>query len=190
VGESTDLRRTILGVANALFMENGYTATSIKKIANAAGCTTAALYYYFEGGKSHILHEVVRSYSLDVLHVFDDDASFDDLADYLRHLNRRVSQSMPELSGRLSWLVLEIPHLAEDVRGQLFRHFLGLNQAISTRLATFVPDESGARMLAWIIVCAYLGYGQLFLRMGFEGPTTPDLEEFGEALMEVIGQHG
>ncbi len=33
---------------------------SIKQIAKASGCTNAALYYYFDGGKEHILHEVIR----------------------------------------------------------------------------------------------------------------------------------
>jgi len=51
--ETSELKETILNVAGELFAKNGYAATSIKQIAKAAGCTTAALYYYFEDGKTY-----------------------------------------------------------------------------------------------------------------------------------------
>ena len=59
--DSTDLKETILREAQELFAAHGYAGTSIKQIAGASGCTTAALYYYFADGKSQILREVVRS---------------------------------------------------------------------------------------------------------------------------------
>ena len=49
---TTDLKDIILQKAGELFAQQGYTATSNKQIAKAAGCTAAALYYYFEGGKA------------------------------------------------------------------------------------------------------------------------------------------
>ena len=43
-------------------------------------------------------------------------------------------------------------------------------------------------MFAWIIVCSFLGYGQLFYTMGFADPSTPSLEAFGQALVGIIDQ--
>ena len=58
----TNLAEIILEKSSELFCEQDYVATTIKQIANAAGCTTAALYYYYEGGKTEILREVIRSF--------------------------------------------------------------------------------------------------------------------------------
>ena len=58
--EIPSLQDLIIEKASELFREKGYTATSIKQIAKASGCTTDALYYYFEGGKKHILREVIH----------------------------------------------------------------------------------------------------------------------------------
>lgn len=66
----TELRTIILNEASKLFMQQGYAATTIKQIARAADCTTAALYSYFEGGKPQILREVVRSCSADSAQIF------------------------------------------------------------------------------------------------------------------------
>ena len=54
MGEASSLQDLILENADELFREQGYAATSIKQIAKASGCTTAALSYYFEDGKQHI----------------------------------------------------------------------------------------------------------------------------------------
>jgi hypothetical protein len=35
-----------------------------------------------------------------------------------------------------------------------------------------------------------MGYGQFFQTMGFEDPSAPTLEEFGQALMATISETG
>ena len=83
----TDLYDDILRVAGELFMKQSYAATSIKQIAKAAGCTTAALYYYFEDGKESILRQVI-------------DDAMPDLASYLEPL--QDIDSLHELILRVS----------------------------------------------------------------------------------------
>ncbi len=192
--EASELKETILRVASELFSWRGYAATSIKQIAKAAGCTTAALYYYFEEGKVHILREVVRLYSKDVLSAVDEEAEFTDLAAYLGALARRIGQSMHQRSRRMNWLLLEVRSLPlkeqERFREQFQKQFQGLHRAIRTRLERYVDDLEQANMLAWIIVCAFLGYGQLFEVMGLKDRLAPSLDAFGHALMAMIGQAG
>jgi AcrR family transcriptional regulator len=190
MGESSELKETILAVASDLFAENGYAATSIKQIAQAAGCTNAALYYYFEGGKEHILREVVQSYSMDTLSAVDEINGFDDFSTYLQHLSRRIGQTMPRMSRRLSWLVFELPTLPEEERDQFADHFLGLQRAIRGRLERYFENTEQASNLAWVIVCAFFGYGQLFHNLGFEDPSAPSLDAFGQIVMSLVGQEG
>lgn len=57
---SSDLREMILTVAARLFAENGYAATSMREVAEAANCTKPALYYYFEN-KAALFLDVIRS---------------------------------------------------------------------------------------------------------------------------------
>jgi hypothetical protein len=35
-----------------------------------------------------------------------------------------------------------------------------------------------------------MGYGQLFQTMGFEDPSAPTMDEFGQALMAMVSQSG
>jgi AcrR family transcriptional regulator len=188
--EPSELKATILNVASDLFVENGYAATSIKQIAKAAGCTTAALYYYFEDGKAHILREVVRSYSTSALSAVDEVGEFDDLSTYLEHLTQRIGQTMPRIRRRMNWLALELHNLPAKERDQFTSQFLGLHRTIRARLEQYLGDYERANMLAWIIVCAFMGYGQLFQTMGLKDPSTPSLDEFGHALMAMISQTG
>jgi AcrR family transcriptional regulator len=188
--ETSELKETILRVASELFAKNGYAATSIKQIAKAAGCTTAALYYYFEDGKAHILREVVRSYSTDALSAVDEDGAFENLSTYLDHLTCRIGQTMPKIRERLNWLPLELHNLPAEERDQFLDQFADLHRMIRTRLEHHLQDHERANMLAWIIVCAFMGYGQLFQTMGFADPSAPTLDEFGHSLMAMISQAG
>ena len=190
MGEMPELKEKILTVAGDLFAKNGYAATSIKQIAKEAGCTTAALYYYFEDGKAHILREVVRSYSTHAIGAVDEEGEFDDLSAYLDQLAQRVGQIMPEVRRRLNWLTLELHNLPAEERDEFVEQYLSLPRAIRARLEQFLGDRERANMLAWIVVCAFMGYGQLFQTLGFEDQSAPSLDEFGQALMGLVSQAG
>jgi len=56
---SSELRDAILEAAARLFAEKGYSAASMREVAEAATCTKPALYYYFES-KASLFLEVIR----------------------------------------------------------------------------------------------------------------------------------
>lgn len=57
--EQQDLKTQILGTAEELFADNGYAATSIRRIADKAGVNPALVHYYF-GNKKALLQEVME----------------------------------------------------------------------------------------------------------------------------------
>lgn len=54
-----DLKTRILDIAEELFSDNGYAATSIRRIADEAGVNPALVHYYF-GNKKVLLREVME----------------------------------------------------------------------------------------------------------------------------------
>lgn len=59
--EGCGVRERILAVAGALFAEKGYSATSVREIADGVGVTVPALYYHF-GSKRGMLVALVESH--------------------------------------------------------------------------------------------------------------------------------
>lgn len=57
--EATDIRRTIMDVAEILFAEDGYKRVGLRQLTSAAGVNVAAVNYYF-GGKLGLLEAVFR----------------------------------------------------------------------------------------------------------------------------------
>ncbi len=56
----SEAREQVLRVAEALFSERGYTAVTLKDIAQKLGVRQAALYYHVPGGKEDLFVEVTR----------------------------------------------------------------------------------------------------------------------------------
>lgn len=61
--DSEKTRQTILDSAEALFLENGVSNTSLEEIARNAGVTRGAVYWHFEN-KSHLFHEMINQVRL------------------------------------------------------------------------------------------------------------------------------
>ena len=55
----TDMRRRILDAAAVLLAENGYKATTLRNVAEAAGLKAGSIYYHFPS-KDHITVEVLN----------------------------------------------------------------------------------------------------------------------------------
>jgi AcrR family transcriptional regulator len=159
------MRETILREAHRLFVEQGYAATSIKQIAQAAGCATSALYYYFEAGKPQILREVIHAdvqKTLRFLPAYEEATS---LTDLLQRFGTMILSAMPELVTNNSWLQLEFPRLNEEEKRQVRTVFANLHRFLAQQIARFVASEAQATQLAWMLVCTYIGYEQLFARL-------------------------
>jgi AcrR family transcriptional regulator len=161
--ETTDLKETILRETTDLFAAHGYAGTSIKQIAAASGCTTAALYYYFPEGKAHILREVVRcTFSEKFTTIIEAGRDATSLGEWVRTFGQIAFQSLHDIQRRQSWIELEMHQLGADEQAILHQQMLDLHQAIMIEIGRFVADESTANKLAWTLTCAFIGYGQIF----------------------------
>lgn len=68
--ESPDLQQRILRVALEAFAERGYSSTSMRLVAERAGCTKPALYYHF-GSKEELFRAVVDACERDIAPAFE-----------------------------------------------------------------------------------------------------------------------
>lgn len=126
-------REHILDVASSLFMEHGYAAVSLRRIAEAVGLRTPSLYTHFPGGKEQLYVE----------------ASERALAQYREGIESAV-RSTPDLRQALCaaarWLLTQPPmNLARMVRTDLTR----LSPAHQRRLVTRAFECLIQPLLRW-----------------------------------------
>lgn len=97
VSRDGDAKRTLIGVAERLFAEQGYAATSVRDIAELAGLNPALVSYHF-GGKLGLLEAVFT-------------AALEPMASALGELNETGSASPAQLLGLLQKLASLHPHM-------------------------------------------------------------------------------
>ena len=128
-------RKTVLDAAEQLFAVRGYTAVTLKHIAEHLGMKQASLYYHFPKGKEELYVEVM-----------------------LRHLEQRrvrlkqlLEEAPPTLEGRLqhvgTWLIQQPP--------------LNGGRMILTDLPELSP-ESSVQLEAAIYRCVFAPLEELF----------------------------
>jgi AcrR family transcriptional regulator len=161
--ERTNRRDLIIETAARLFAAHGYATTSTRQIAEAVGCTEAALYYHFPDGKRALLGAVIEDQIPDMRATLETcreaptlPAALLGFADAHAHRPRA-----------LQWLLRELPHLTAEERRFIQRTFLDLRQGLVEILLQFIDDETEADHLAWLVVCASMGYGQIFDDLAF-----------------------
>jgi len=187
MAKKTLLRDRIIQKSSTLFRNHGYKGTSNKQIAEAAGCTTAALYYYFEEGKAHILREVIHNSISDPARLEDAVKDSDNLEEFLGKLNRSLARDLRHVTDRLSWLTLEFPNLPEEEQHLLQDQILAIHRVLCRGIGRFIGPKTEAAQLAWIIFCAYFGYQQVFMKMGVRKRTKFDIGKFGQKLGRKSG---
>lgn len=171
----TDLKETILHQATELFAKQGYSATSIKQIAKAANCTTAALYYYFEDGKAHILRDVIQSYNVERMQ-FLTEGTYESLEEFLTYLTQSTSQTISRSPGKMTWLLPEFDNLSAEEQSFIREQMHQIQQLVHQHVKQFVNEED-AIMISWLLLFTYMGFGQIFNKMGlgtdldFDGKT-------------------
>jgi AcrR family transcriptional regulator len=186
--ESTDLRTIIVQNAGALFKAHGYEATPIKQIAAASGCTTAALYYYYPGGKAEILRAVIQAFSAEVVELVVPLEGDDTLETFLQRFGRTVMERMPQMLDRLGWLKPLIAQLSPEDRAAMIRPPVALLNAIHSAIMRFIPDDDRAWHVAWIVFCAYGGYGHMVLEMNLVQQSHLPPDTFIHVLAEIVGR--
>jgi AcrR family transcriptional regulator len=187
MSDSHSLRDLILEKAGALFREQGYRATTIKQIAKAAGCTTAALYYYFEDGKQHILREVIhRSAQRGKLSRQLPQAG--SLEEFVAKLGSNLADRFPRDADRFNWIMLQFPTLPEEEKRIVQNQVIGRQRELQGQIRRFVADDRTAERLAWLVFCSYLGYQQMFTKLEVAGRVDLSMVEYGGFLAKVIGR--
>jgi AcrR family transcriptional regulator len=181
--EPHSLKELIIEVAGELFKEQGYTATTIKQIAKAAGCTTAALYYYFEDGKQHILREVIRRSGQQAPMRLPQAESLDE---FLVKLGGNLALRPPEVADRINWIILQFGTLPEEEKRIVQHQVLGIQHALREKIGGFVTGSETAERLAWLIFCSFLGYQQMFTKLEVGDMVDLSMEKFGGFMAEVI----
>ncbi len=184
-----EMRETILREAHRLFVEQGYAATSIKQIAQAAGCATSALYYYFEEGKPQILREVIHADVQETLRFLPLHEEATSLTELLQRFGTMVLSSMPTFVTNNSWLQLEFPRLNEKEKKQVRTVFANLHRFLAQQIARFVASEEQAAQLAWMLVCTYIGYEQLFVRLEINKESDAQPRDFPAFIASTLA-HG
>lgn len=182
----TTLNDTIIEKAGELFRQHGYAATTIKQIAKAAGCTNAALYYHFEGGKQHILHEVVRNMAGENIDFVAAEIPATNLEELLQGLTQRLGVVLPRIIDHINWLLLQFPTLPDAEKTFLQQRILQIHNIFRQHIRPFVADDTTANRLAWLVYSAFIGYQQIFAKMDVQKVVDFNLEAYGLFLASVL----
>ncbi|AOP36303.1 hypothetical protein A0128_19980 [Leptospira tipperaryensis] len=187
--QETGLRDTIVGVAGELFIERGYNAVSIKHIAEAAHCTTAALYYYFPEGKDTILKDVLHSHLPDPEQILQVGKNAQSLQELLTQIALVVCAHDSVTVKKERWLLAEFPNFTEADRKVIHEKMKAIHSSLEREVGRFLPDPEMARVLSWIYMSASFGYGQLFgtFQLGKVGEFST--AEFAEKIAGILSNN-
>lgn len=190
VDEKQNLKNGILESASELFMKNGYTATSIKQIAKAAGCTTAALYYYYEDGKLQILEAVIQDTIVGkFLPVLEQIKGKDSLEEMLLAFGEMMCDEAPQVAERLSWIMLEFDHLDESAQNIVRKSQMKFHQSFHDEVARFIPEDAEkAKIIASIVQFCYFGFAQFSSKFGMAAIEF-DFDRFSRTVAKSLSQY-
>ena len=164
-------RQLIIECAAELFMEHGYSATSVRQIADEVGVTEAALYYHFKSGKRELLEAVFGFYMPDFARILDHCGEVTSLAELIRCFGSQVEKLGRESMERFRWIISEFPHLSDDEKELFYKRHLELQNALTSGVQEFVDDPEQARHIALTVICTMIGYGMLFWNLGMDKVT-------------------
>jgi AcrR family transcriptional regulator len=182
VPRRTNRRDLIIQTATQLFEKNGYQATSTRQIAEAVGCTEAALYYHFKEGKQALLRAVMSARMPEVQAVMDQCSQATSLNEALQLFGERFE----ERTSGMRWLMMELPQLGDEERVAVLETFSAIRHGLVTLVRRFVSDETNADRIAWLIFCVGVGYQQLFAETAFREQTDLSMQELMETLMHLM----
>jgi AcrR family transcriptional regulator len=103
---STDVRERILDMSEYLFATQGFSATSMRQIAERVEVTAAMIHYYF-GNKKKLLQAVMERV-------------LEPLADGVAALAQRGGTSVPELTRLMFSMASEHPYLPQLITREVF----------------------------------------------------------------------
>ncbi|AYV54073.1 TetR/AcrR family transcriptional regulator [Leptospira kmetyi] len=184
--QETGLRDTIVSESGELFIQRGYNGVSIKQIAEASRCTTAALYYYFPEGKESILKDVLRSHLPDPEQILLVGLSANSLKELLTGVALKVCAHDSDVVKKERWLLAEFPNFTESDRKVIHETMRAIHTALEKEVSRFVTDRETSKMLSWIFMSASFGYGQLFGSLQIKKVADLPTQEFSEKIGAIL----
>ena len=180
-------RDRIVDAAVDLLRIQGYPATGIKQVVDAAGVPNGSVYHFFPGGKQELAAEAVERagafYEALVLEVFDgeDDvvagtrAVFDGAAELLAGTG--YADACP-----IATVALEVASTNEALRAACDRVFAHWIDVLSARLAAAGAAPGAARSAAMVVIALLEG---AFL-LSRTGRTTEAMRATGDAAVRSV----
>ena len=181
-----DLKKKIILEDKRLFQKQGIKATTIKQIADASKCSNAALYYYFEEGKSEIIQETILEILKDRLNILDKLEDSKDLNDFIQKLGKKLNTKKYHISNNISWLLVEFNQIPDEVKNVFHENFNNFHSKLASIINSFINNTERSKDIAWILFCSVFGFQQLFQKMDFSKYFNMDLNEFTKKLAKMI----
>ena len=181
-----NLRAEIIKNSRELFEKRGYSATSVRQIANKSGCTAGSLYYFFAGGKAEILQEVINSYGVALPGGWAGGEESESLDVFIDRLIVELPTIFQIRNQQLGWLVLEIHHLAPEEQ-EIIRSFpVSLYDSILREINSFIDDPEISLQVCWLIFSLLSGYVDMAARIGPFVGEQMNIEEIGQVLKIAV----
>jgi AcrR family transcriptional regulator len=179
----------IIAKATELFMAQGYVATSVRQIAEAAGCTDAALYYHFKEGKRALFQAVVESNLPDFWRLLESCREAKSLGEIIINFGGQNISENESILPRLRWIVTEYPLLSTEEQSLIHRTYLTFQSELAALVKPFVENEAMANETAWIMVFTLFGYVQTFVHLGMEDVVDFPLDKLKNSLAVLLEQY-
>jgi AcrR family transcriptional regulator len=165
--EKINRREQIIEAAGELFQEQGYSATSIRRIADQVGCTEAALYYHFES-KRDLLQAVLTAKMPNFSSAIEELETATSLRELVYRYGKLIQVLGAKRMSKMRWIAAEFHRFSEEEREIIHCKYESYHVSMTKLVHRFVPDYERASDLAWLIICTGFGYGQLYYNLGIK----------------------
>ncbi len=163
--ERINRRELIINTAADLFRKQGYTATSVRQIADEVGVTEAALYYHFKDGKRALFSEVVECNLPDFIGVLELCKDAQSLQEFVELYGKNMAKHMLQRISNIRWITNEYQNFEPEERALFHAKHMKFHNMLTAMIRKFVADDDTADKAAWMITCASFGYGMLFVNL-------------------------
>lgn len=175
-------RDLIIHTAADLFIKQGYATTSVRQLADAVGCTEAALYYHFKDGKRALLQAVIESKIPDFMGILETCRQAESLSELIHSYVQSMCMYCEERERNMQWFVSEYQNLSADEKSLFDDKHLLFHTELVKLLRRFVEDEEEADELGWMLICASFGYRQVFVTLGLDKLADFSVDKFAERM--------
>lgn len=177
--QASEVKREIMRQALRLFSVQGYGATSVQQIVEAAGVTKPTLYYYFRN-KEDLFRRLVREYTDTYIRAFESlearEGSLEELLTEVVAFNFRFFCEEPLISRLFYRIVFGLTSLAPEID---FSGEFDLEDRVLTSILARAAErgEIPAERVNQQAVVAFQGAMHIYTMrqaMGFEDELSPD----------------